>query len=111
VSTKEAHQGYIHRTIRPVLGTVKIRKLGPDRQNPARLVHGRVAVDQFAGGTVDVMDAATQSGHVSQDEGLKLVLSDGQSGRFICPSSSTVTAFLLRNCGCETHAASTEHRE
>ncbi len=111
MSTKEAHQGCIRRTIRPVLGTVKIRKLGADRQNPARLVHGRVAVDQFAGGTVNVIDAATQSGHVSQDEGLKLVLSDGQSGRFTCPSSSTVTACLLRNYGCETHAASTEHRE
>ncbi len=56
VSTKEAHQGYIRRTICPVLGTVRIRKPGPDRQNPARLVHGR-------------------------------------------------------NCGCETQAASTEHRE
>ncbi len=62
-------EGYIRRTIRPVLGTV-IRKLGPDRQNPASLVHGRVAVDQFAGGTVDVIDAATHSGHVAQDEGL-----------------------------------------
>ena len=40
-------------------------RLAGDRQNPARLVHGRVAVDQFAGGTVDVIDAATQSGHVS----------------------------------------------
>ena len=30
VSTKEAHQGYIRRTIGPVLGAVKIRKLGAD---------------------------------------------------------------------------------
>ena len=30
VSTKEAHQGYIRRTIGPVLGNVKVRKLGPD---------------------------------------------------------------------------------
>ena len=30
VSTREAHQGYIRRTIWPVLGEVKIRKLGAD---------------------------------------------------------------------------------
>ena len=30
VSTKEAHEGYIRRTIGPVLGEVKIRKLGAD---------------------------------------------------------------------------------
>jgi len=30
VSTKEAHQGYIRRTIGPVLGEVKIRQLGAD---------------------------------------------------------------------------------
>jgi hypothetical protein len=30
LSTKEAHQGYIRRTIGPVLGDVKIRKLGAD---------------------------------------------------------------------------------
>jgi integrase len=30
VSTKEAHEGYIRRTIRPVLGEVRIRKLGVD---------------------------------------------------------------------------------
>ena len=35
-------------------------RLAGDRQNPAGLVHGRVAVDQLAGGAVDVIDAATQ---------------------------------------------------
>ena len=30
VSTKEAHEGYIRRTIGPVLGEVKIRQLGAD---------------------------------------------------------------------------------
>ena len=30
VSTREAHQGYIRRTIGPVLGDVKVRKLGAD---------------------------------------------------------------------------------
>jgi integrase len=30
VSTREAHEGYIRRTIGPVLGEVKIRKLGAD---------------------------------------------------------------------------------
>jgi hypothetical protein len=30
VSTKEAHEGYVRRTIGPVLGAVKIRKLGAD---------------------------------------------------------------------------------
>ena len=30
VSTKEAHEGYIRRTIGPVLGDVKVRKLGAD---------------------------------------------------------------------------------
>ena len=34
--------------------------LAGDRQEPAGLVHARVAVDQFAGGPVDVIDAATQ---------------------------------------------------
>ena len=35
-------------------------RLAGDRQDPAGLVHGRVAVDQLAGGPVDVIDAATQ---------------------------------------------------
>ena len=30
LSTREAHQGYIRRTIGPVLGGVKVRKLGAD---------------------------------------------------------------------------------
>jgi integrase len=30
ISTREAHEGYIRRTIGPVLGEVKIRKLGAD---------------------------------------------------------------------------------
>ena len=30
VSTREAHEGYIRRTIKPVLGQVMIRKLGAD---------------------------------------------------------------------------------
>jgi hypothetical protein len=30
LSTKEGHQGYIRRTIGPVLGDVKVRKLGAD---------------------------------------------------------------------------------
>ena len=34
--------------------------LAGDRQEPAGLVHGGVAVDQLAGGPVDVIDAATQ---------------------------------------------------
>jgi len=35
-------------------------RLTGDRQEPAGLVHGRIAVDQLAGGPVDVIDAATQ---------------------------------------------------
>ena len=38
VSTKEAHQGYIRRTIGPVLGEVKIRKLGADSLDIVELV-------------------------------------------------------------------------
>lgn len=30
VSTPEAHEGYVRRTIRPVVGKVKVRKLGAD---------------------------------------------------------------------------------
>ena len=34
VSTREAHEGYIRRTIGPVLGEVKIRQLGATRSTP-----------------------------------------------------------------------------
>src|SRR5450755_961594 len=35
-------------------------RLAGDRQDAAGFVHGRIAVDQLAGGAVDVIDAATQ---------------------------------------------------
>ena len=34
VSTREAHKGYVRRTIGPVLGEVKIRKLSPETTPP-----------------------------------------------------------------------------
>jgi integrase len=40
VSTREAHQGYIRRTIGPVLGEVKIRQLGADSLRAAMLPDG-----------------------------------------------------------------------
>ncbi len=45
VSTREAHEGYIRRTIRPVLGEVRLRKLCADSLDSA--VHG---AEESAGG-------------------------------------------------------------
>jgi hypothetical protein len=40
VPTREAHEGYIRRTIGPVLGEVKIRKLGADSLNALHVAGG-----------------------------------------------------------------------
>ena len=44
--------------------------LAGDGQDPAGLVDGRVAVEQFAGGTVDVIDAATQQDGLQASSGV-----------------------------------------
>src|SRR6266571_6651326 len=44
--------------------------LAGDGQDAAGLVHGRVAVEQFAGGTVDMIDAATQQDGLQASSGM-----------------------------------------
>src|SRR5438046_1985012 len=44
--------------------------LAGNRQGAAWLVHGSVAVDQFSGGAVDVIDAATQQNRLQAASGL-----------------------------------------
>ena len=45
VSTREAHEGYVRRTIGPVLGEVRIRKLGarPNTASPPATPRGKAA--------------------------------------------------------------------
>ena len=58
VSTKEAHEGYIRRTIGPVLGDVKVRKLGADSLDAlytalkkcSRLCGRLPRIEHYAGG-------------------------------------------------------------
>ncbi|MGZ3303308.1 MAG: hypothetical protein ACXVBG_20705 [Isosphaeraceae bacterium] len=62
VSTREAHEGYIRRTIGPVLGEVKIRKLGADSlctalKKCSRLCRRLPRTEHYADGAEHACDA------------------------------------------------------